>query len=208
MESSHKSSIISLTNYPNRNNLFCHHPYFLYIRLMSDQTIYHLGIVIDHLTTSIRDTITGENFDTHVLEMTKADLKEVTKKNKWHFDWRREFKQLDRIVYKLIITHKPGEIQGLVSISDVSDHYYLHLAESAPINFGEHKRHDGVGGNLFAFSCKCSWDKGNEGIVAFKSKTKLIKHYEEALGAVHIGNHNMIIYPKEALILINKYFKK
>jgi hypothetical protein len=103
---------------------------FLYIRLMSDRTIYHLGIVIDHLTNSIRDTITGENFDTQVLEVTKADLKEVTKKSKWHFNWNAEFKQLDRIIYKLVIIDKPGAIQGLVSVSDMGDHYYLHLAEA------------------------------------------------------------------------------
>ncbi len=175
---------------------------------MSDQTIYPLGIIIDHLTNSIRDTITGEKFDTEITEVTKADLKNVTKKNKWHFNWNAEFKEQDRMVYKLTIIEKRNEIQGLVSISDMIDHFYLHLAESAPINFGEHKRHEGVGGNLFAYSCKRSWDKGNEGIVAFKSKSKLIKHYEETLGAVHIGNHNMIIYPKEALILINKYFKE
>jgi len=53
----------------------------------------------------------------------------------------------------------------------------------------------------------CRWDSGNDGIIAFKSKTRLLKHYQEKLGAVHIGNHNMIIYPEKALILINKYFK-
>jgi len=175
---------------------------------MSYQSIYHLGIIIDYLTNSIRDTLTGEKFDTEITEVNKADLKNVTKTNKWHFNWNVEFKEKDRVVYKLTIADKPGEIQGLVRISDMGDHYYLHLAESAPINFGENKRHEGVGGNLFAYSCKRSWDQGNEGIIAFKSKTKIIKHYEETLGAVHIGNHNMIIYPKEALILINKYFKE
>jgi hypothetical protein len=174
---------------------------------MPDQTAYHLDIVIDQLTNSIRDTITGKSLVTEVAKVTKGDLTNVTKKDKWHFNWKAEFKQQDRIVYKLMIVDNSDEIQGLVSISDMGDHYYLHLAESAPINFGDHKRHEGVGGNLFAFSCKQSWDNGNEGIIAFKSKTKLIKHYEETLGAVHIGNHNMIIYPKEALILINKYFK-
>lgn len=36
--------------------------------------------------------------------------------------------------------------------------------------------------------------------------TKLIEHYESALGATHIGGHKMVIFPNEALKLIKKYF--
>ena len=168
----------------------------------------HIDILIDHLTNSIKNVETGESFDTELLKVDFSDLRNVTKKNRWNFNWKNELKQTDRVVYKLIITGKQSEIQGLVSISDKTDHYYLNLAESAPFNFGKQKKHEGVGGNLFAFCCKKSWDDGNEGITAFKSKTKLIAHYEQTLGAVHIGNHNMIIYPKEASILIKKYFKQ
>jgi len=80
------------------------------------------------------------------------------------------------------------------------------LAESAPINFGPDKKHEGLGGNLFAFACKLSWDAGNEGFVSYQAKTKLIRHYEMLLGAIHIGGGNMIIYPKEALFLIKHYY--
>ncbi len=176
---------------------------------MPDHTEYHLDILIDHLTNSIRNRVTGESFVTELTKITKDELKNVRKrKDGWHFNWKAEFKQKDRIVYKLTVINKSNEIQGLMSISNMGDHYYLHLAESAPINFGGYKLHEGVGGNLFAFCCKQSLDNGNDGIIAFKSKSKLIKHYEETLGAIHIGNHNMIIYPKEALTLINKYFKE
>jgi hypothetical protein len=58
-----------------------------------------------------------------------------------------------------------------------------------------------------AFICKESWDKGYEGFVSFISKTKLIEHYERTLGAVNVGGHKMVIFPKEALQLIKKYFK-
>ncbi|WP_202020452.1 hypothetical protein [Mucilaginibacter mali] len=151
---------------------------------------------------------TGESFDTEVFEITIKDLADVRKrKGEWHFHWRSELKQVDRKVYKLVITGQPNILQGLVSVSNMGDHYYLHLAESAPMNFGEDKIYEGVGGNLFAFCCKLSLDNGNEGFIAFKSKTTLISHYEKTLGAVHIGNHQMIIYPNEALFLIDKYFK-
>lgn len=95
-----------------------------------------------------------------------------------------------------------------MSISDYGDHFYLHLVESALFNLGRKKLYQGVPGNLFAFACKVSWDKGYEGFVAFQSKTKLIEHYEVALGATHIGGHKMIIFPLAALKLIEQYFKK
>jgi hypothetical protein len=39
------------------------------------------------------------------------------------------------------------------------------------------------------------------------SKTKLIEHYEQTLGAVNVGGHKMVIFPDEALKLIKMYFK-
>jgi hypothetical protein len=93
-----------------------------------------------------------------------------------------------------------------MSISDYIDHFYLHLIESSPLNLGKTKNYEGVPGNLFAYTCKTSWEKGYQGFVSFTSKTNLIEHYEKTLGATHIGGHKMIIFPPEALKLIEKYF--
>ena len=169
--------------------------------------IYHLEIEIDKLTNSIVNTISGDSFETEVLKVTTADLRNVTKRNGWSFNWKGQAKMEDRAVYKLTITGNSDIIQGLVSLSDNGDHFYLHLVESAPFNRKEGKLYEGVGGNLFAFACKESWDRGNEGIIAFQSKTNLIQHYQKALGAEHIGGHKMIILPEKALILIKQYFK-
>ncbi len=174
---------------------------------MDKETSYHLHEEIDGLTNSIVNTISGDSFPTEVIEIGKADLKLITKAKKWQFDWRKEFKEADRKVYKLTIVGNPDIIQGLASISDYKDHYYLHLIENAPFNKGKHKLYQGVPGNLFAFACKLSWDQGYEGIVAFQSKTRLIEHYEKTLGATYIGAHKMIIFPKAALKLIQQYFK-
>ena len=62
-------------------------------------------------------------------------------------------------------------------------------------------------GNLFAFTCKCSKDKGYEGFVSFTSKTRLIEHYTKTIGAMHVGGHKMIIFPENANKLIDKYFQ-
>ncbi len=60
-------------------------------------------------------------------------------KSGWLFNWTSEFKLTDRQVFKLTIRNNPEIVQGLLSISDHSDHYYLHLVECAPFNFGKHK---------------------------------------------------------------------
>ena len=173
---------------------------------MAKQTIQQLAVEIDKLTNSIQNTISGDSFSTLVLPVMPADLKEITKKNGWQFNWKAEHKQPDRDVYKLTIEGNPTIVQGLASLSPKPDYYYLNLVESAPFNLGKQKLYAGVPGNLFAFACKESWDQGHEGIVAFQAKTKLIAHYENILGAVHVGSHKMIIFPEAALKLINRYF--
>ncbi|MFM8513316.1 MAG: hypothetical protein ACKOBI_06200 [Bacteroidota bacterium] len=173
---------------------------------MPRQTKYHIGVEIDKLTNSIQNIISGDSFPTDVHPISKTDLKNVNKRNKWLFNWAEEFKMTDRTVFKLTIRNNPDIIQGLLSISDYKEHFYLHLIESAPFNLGRHKLYVGVPGNLFAFACKISWDKGYQGFTSFTSKTKLIEHYEKTLGATHIGGHKMVIFPNEALKLIRKYF--
>lgn len=173
---------------------------------MAKQTKYHLGIEIDRLTNSILNTISGDSFPTDVHLVNKTDLKGITKKKGWVFNWASEARLADRKIFKLTIRNNPDIIQGLTSISDYKDHFYLHLIESASFNLGRNKLYEGVPGNLFAFTCKCSWDKGYQGFIAFTSKTRLIEHYEKTLGAVHIGNHRMVIYPNEAMKLIKRYF--
>ena len=85
-------------------------------------------------------------------------------------------------------------------------HVFMHLVESAPYNKGKTKLYSGVPGNLVAFACKVSFQRGFEGNVAFISKTQLIEHYQESLGAVHFGGRLMIINSKAAHKLINRYF--
>lgn len=105
-------------------------------------------------------------------------------------------------MFKLTINRNPSIIQGLVSFSDEQDHLFMSLIENAPFNQGKNKIYVGVAGNLVAFLCKESWDRNYEGFVSFISKSKLIEHYENTLGAIHVGNQKMIIFPKEALKLM------
>lgn len=95
----------------------------------------------------------------------------------------------------------------MVSLSVEDDHVYMHLIESASFNKGKTKIYLGVPGNLVAYACRLSFQKGFDGFVSFHSKTKLIDHYIKTLGAYHFGGHLMIIETLPARVLIEKYFK-
>jgi hypothetical protein len=66
--------------------------------------------------------------------------------------------------------------------------------------------YNGVCGNLVAFACKFSFQRGHEGKLSFLSKTVLIDHYERTLGAFHFGGRVKVIETQAALKLINRYF--
>jgi hypothetical protein len=167
-----------------------------------------LDFVIDKITNSIENVFTGDSFATDISILSKNDLNTVSKKNGWLFNWRDEYKEPARDVFKLTIVNNPTIIQGLISLEVKSDHVYMHLVESAPFNKGKTKIYSGVPGNLVAYACKLSFQRGHEGNVSFISKTQLIDHYEKSLGAFHFGGRVMIIETQAALRLINKYFIK
>ena len=166
-----------------------------------------LDFIIDKLTNSIENVITGDSFATEISVLTRNDLKSINKVNGWLFNWRDELKEPAMEVYKLNITGNPNIIQGLISLEVKSDHVYIHLIESAPFNKSKTKVYSGVPGNLVAFACKLSFQRGHEGNVAFLSKTQHVEHYEKSLGAFHFGGRIMIIETTAALKLINKYFQ-
>lgn len=166
-----------------------------------------VDIEIDKLTNSIENTVSGDVFDTDIFQLLPGDIK-LIKSVEWQFNWRDQFKLNDRETYKLVIKDNPKIIQGLLSISDQRDHIYMHLIESAKFNKGKNKIYTGVPGNLVAFACKVSFDKGYDGYLAFDAKTILIKHYQETLYATHFKGTKMMIETPAAIRLINKYFNK
>jgi hypothetical protein len=165
-----------------------------------------LDFEVDKLTNSIENVVTGDSFATEISIVTPVDLKSITKKNKWQFDWKFEYKRPEREVYKLTIVNNQQIIQGLISLEIKLDHVYMHLVESAPFNKGKTKMYSGVPGNLVAFACKLSFQRGHNGNVSFISKTQLIQHYIDSLGAMHVGGRIMIIDSISALKLNDKYF--
>jgi len=179
-------------------------PKIFYIITMGKRV---LGFEIDAITNSIKNVISGDSFQTEIYRLTKTDLKLITKKNKWNFNWKSEFENNAKEVYKLTIVNNPNIIQGLLSLSIEQGHIYINLLENAPFNIGKKKIYEGVAANLIAYACKISFQHGFDGFVAFDAKTKLIEHYKNVLNAKLIGSQRMIIETAAASVLIGKYFK-
>jgi len=82
----------------------------------------------------------------------------------------------------------------------------MHLIESSKFNRGARKVYIGVPGNLVAYACRLSFEKGYDGYVSFESKTKLIEHYRQTLGAELLFGNIMAIDTKAAAKLVERYF--
>ncbi len=164
-----------------------------------------ISIRVDRLTRSIEDANTGERYETTLLQVLPEQAQTI-KKSHWLFDWHWEIKQPERNIYKLVKVVEPSVVQGLVSLESRGDHVFLHLIENAKINRGSSKKYVGVAGNLFAHACKCSFELGFGGFVAFDSKTKLISHYIKTLEATHVGAQRLHLDEKVAKKLIIRYF--
>ena len=166
-----------------------------------------VNIEIDKLTNSIENAVSGDVFDTDIFQLFAKDSKQINKAD-WQFKWQEQVKLTNREVYKLVIKDNQKIIQGLISLSYQGDHIYMHLIENAKFNKGKSKIYAGVPGNLVAFACKLSFEKGYDGYLAFDAKTVLVKHYQETLFATHFRGTKMMIETPAANRLINQYFKK
>jgi hypothetical protein len=93
-------------------------------------------------------------------------------------------------------------------LQDRNDHIFMQLIESSKFNRGDKKIYLGVAGNLVAFACKTSFEKGYGGYVSFESKSKLKEHYKKTLNAHFLFGNYMAIDSKAARKLIEQYFPK
>ena len=169
------------------------------------RTSKQLDFVVDGITNSIALAATGERFETLVLPATKADIAAASKRAGWLFDWKLE-QANGFTVYKLVTVKEPNIIQGMAAFRDEQGYVFMSLLESAPGNIGKNQKYIGVAGNLAAYGCLMSRQKGFDGCLVFISKTLLISHYEKTLGAVHLGNQRMGIFEVAAANLLEKYF--
>ncbi|MCB9231624.1 MAG: hypothetical protein H6581_08175 [Bacteroidia bacterium] len=164
-------------------------------------------IEVDKLTNSIENSFTGELFNTVVSRLDKKTNFNIVE-GEWVFDWKIELSKKENEVYQLTTENNPTIIHGLICLQDKRDHIFIKLVESSNFNKGRNKVYLGVAGNLFAWACKLAFERGYDGYVAFDSKTSLIEHYQNTLGARHFRGLRMYLDTQNAIILVNKYFNK
>lgn len=70
---------------------------------MNKPELIGLDFVVDKLTNSIQNTISGDSFQTEVARFTLNDSNLITKKNAWNFNWKTELNNDVNEVYKLTI---------------------------------------------------------------------------------------------------------
>ncbi len=160
-----------------------------------------IDIFIDALTNSVINRQTEEVFQTEIKEVLVHELDDTIS---WNFNWKQELRQ--SLVFKVTTTATPNLIEGLVSLEIRQGFVFVSLVENAPHNIGKNGVYVGVAGNLFAFACQLSLNKGYGGYVSFVAKTELIEHYKKMLSAEILFGKNMVIKEDAALNLIQKYF--
>lgn len=162
-----------------------------------------IDIEIDLLTNSVIGARSGDILPTEFTLVTKTEISSKS----WSFNWKSEIKNKNNFVYKMTILGNPTIIQGLISFSMDDGFVFINIVESAVFNRGKNKFFIGVGGNLFAFACLKSFEAGYEGFVVFNTKTNLINHYQNKIGAKLISGQRMILDTDSSNKLMNRYFK-
>lgn len=163
-----------------------------------------IDIIIDKLTNCLNERISGKVVNTNYKKRNSKVSRTETKN--WKFDWTIADKD-DYDVYELFVDGS-DIVQGRIALKIDGGVADVKLVESAPHNFGNKGKYEGVGGHLFAIACKISLEAGCDGVVAFTSKTGLINYYQEKIGAEVFQGQRMIIWEVNANKLMEQCFGK
>lgn len=142
---------------------------------------------IDEFVSCLKDTKTGEYYDTEVIRIKrKSVLSKFNKKTGWYVNWG-DFDE-NTEVYALVLKGT-NDIQGLVAVEYDCDANAVHLlwACVSPDNNiwrYKQKRFIGVGGHLFAIASDLSVEHGFGGYLYAKAMDqKLLDYYCKEFGA-------------------------
>lgn len=174
----------------------------------SGEEMNTVSVEVDEFTPCLRKLSNGEIIQTELEEY----IPNGDELKNWEFDWERAAKEY--VIFKLI-AEGDKRIQGLLALKEDKENMamYIGLVESSPFNNPHNalfvkKEYSGVGAHLFAEAVKQSYEKGYDGFVYFKAKTKLIDYYKEELGAILINpsDGTMAIDEKGAKKLYERYY--
>lgn len=127
-----------------------------------------ITFTIDTLTPCLKDTSTGEIYETEVIRLKrKSFLAKFNKQTGWYINWSKFEDDVE--VYALVLKGTV-DVQGLVAIKYDESSKAVHMvwACTAPWNNKNKKGkqlYEGVGGHLFAIAAELSFNRGYEGYV-------------------------------------------
>lgn len=155
-----------------------------------------ITFIIDTLTPCLKETSTGEFFETEVIKLKrKSFLSKFNRHTGWYVNWSK-FKE-DVEIYALVLKGSV-DVQGLIAVRKDCFAKALHVvwACTAPWNNkikGENQTYQGVGGHLFAIAAELSFEYGCEGYIYGDAVNKeVLQHYIDNFQATPIGAKNGI----------------
>ena len=153
-----------------------------------------ITFTIDTLTPCLKETGTGEIFETEVIRLRrKSFLAKFNKRTGWYVNWSRFEDDVE--IYALVLKGTV-DVQGLIAIryDETAKAVHIEWACTAPWNNkieSGTQRYQGVGGHLFAIAIELSFRNGYEGYVfGDASNADVLKYYIKNFQASQINTRN------------------
>lgn len=172
-----------------------------------------ITFTIDTLTPCLKETSTGEIYETEVIRLKrKSFLAKFNKRTGWYVNWSKFEEDVE--VYALVLKGTV-DVQGLVAIryDEFAKAVHIVWACTAPWNSkleSDTQRYQGVGGHLFAIAAELSFKHGYEGFVFGDAinTTVLqyyIEHFQASLVNARSGLYRFIIEGEKTQELMEVY---
>jgi len=123
---------------------------------------------IDSLTPCLKETSTGEIYETEVIRLKrKSFLAKFNKRTGWYVNWSKFEDDVE--VYALVLKGTV-DVQGLVAVRYDESSKAVHMVWACTAPWNNQNRNDiqvyeGVGGHLFAIAAELSFNRGYGGYV-------------------------------------------
>ena len=139
-----------------------------------------ITFIVDQIIPCLKDTESGEFFDTDVLQLKrKSFLSKFNKRTGWYINWSKFDQETE--IYALVLKGTV-DIQGLAAIRYDEEAKAVNLVWgcTAPQNnLWQYKKqkYSGVGGHLLAIASELSLKKGYDGFVYGEAMDEALYHY-------------------------------
>ena len=153
-----------------------------------------ITFTIDTLTPCLKETGTGEIFETEVIRLRRRSfLEKFNKRTGWYVNWS---KFEDDVEVYAIVLKGTVDVQGLKAIryDEPAKAVHIEWACTAPWNNRLEtttQRYQGVGGHLFAIASELSFKHGYGGYVyGDASNADILQYYIEKFDAVPLNTRD------------------